>query len=233
MKTRLLSVLAGAALVTLAPVARAQDEAEPEVALTPQALSDALSCRSREALEAFAGPLFLEGKPPAWMHELGEDAGADKATEGMIGLYGYRLSQPARLFEEPVDRVYFLQNWVVTLWPRQKVEAFIAAHKLERAPIKGTEQYYRFVDPDSGPMIGVFEPTGNATAAMLAKAFGERYRPPRRATTCLSGATIPLPRKPNFLMRPASPTPLRRIPPRAWARLSNRIAHNDRHGPDN
>lgn len=177
MKTRLLSILAGAALVTFAPVARAQDAAEPEVALTPKALSDALSCRSREALEAFAGPLFLEGKPPAWMHELGDDAEADKATEGMIGLYGYRLSQPARLFEEAVDRVYFLQNWVVTLWPRQKVEAFIAAHKLQRAPIKGTEQYYHFVDPDSGPMIGVFEPTGNATAAMLAKAFGGEVPP--------------------------------------------------------
>lgn len=177
MKKRLLSVLAGVALVTLAPVARAQDEAEAGVALTPKALSDALSCRSREALEAFAGPLFLEGKPPAWMHELGDDAGGNKATEGMIGLYGYRLSHPARLFEEPVDRVYFLQNWVVTLWPRQKVEAFIAAHKLQRAPIKGTEQYYRFVDPDSGPMIGVFEPTGNATAAMLAKAFGGEAAP--------------------------------------------------------
>jgi hypothetical protein len=149
----------------------AQATADPDnddVPLTPATLGDALSCRSREGLEAFAGTLFLDGKAPAWMRALKED----KQTEGMLGLYGYRLSQPATLLGEPVDRVYFLQNWIVTLWPRAKAQAFIAAHKMARAPIEATEQYYRFIDPDSGPMLGAFEPTGNATAAMLAQAFG-------------------------------------------------------------
>ncbi len=38
---------------------------------------------------------------------------------------------------------------------------------MKRAPIKVTEQYYRFVDPESGPMIGAFAPTDDALAVML------------------------------------------------------------------
>ncbi|NMN07167.1 MULTISPECIES: hypothetical protein [unclassified Novosphingobium] len=166
------ATLAAAFLATAsahAGVQSAGQQEDQDPALTPQALGEALSCRSREALEAFAGALFLGDTSPAWMHEIKDD---DKQTQGMLGLYGYTLSRPVLLLEEPVDRVYFLQNWVVTLWPRKKAKAFIAAQKMARAPIKGTEQYYRFIDPDSGPMLGAFEPTGNATAAMLAKAFG-------------------------------------------------------------
>ena len=162
------SVLLALTLCAAQPVHAQAEPGGDEIALTPQTLGDALSCRSREGLEAFAGTLFLDGKAPAWMRALKED----KQTEGMLGLYGYRLSQPATLLGEPVDRVYFLQNWIVTLWPRAKAQAFIAAHKMARAPIEATEQYYRFIDPDSGPMLGAFEPTGNATAAMLAQAFG-------------------------------------------------------------
>ncbi|WP_062784540.1 hypothetical protein [Novosphingobium capsulatum] len=155
-------------LAGFAPVPVQAQTADGDVPLTPQTLGDALSCRSRDALEAFAGALFLAGDAPPWMHEIKDD----KQTEGMLGLYGYTLAKPAMLLGEPVDRVYFMQNWVVTLWPRKKAEAFIAAHHLERAPIKATEQYYHFIDPESGPMLGAFEPTGNAMAAMLAKAFG-------------------------------------------------------------
>lgn len=142
----------------------AQDEVIP---LTPQALEDAMSCRSRAALGAFGSALFFDMKPPAWMRE----AKDDKQTEGMIGLYGYRLSKPVTLFGEPVEAAYFMGDWVVALWPRAKAMAFIAAQKLERAPIKVTEQYYRFIDPESGPMLGAFEPTGGAMAAMLERAF--------------------------------------------------------------
>lgn len=35
------------------------------IALTPEALGDALSCRSQGAAEAFASALFLTGKPRA------------------------------------------------------------------------------------------------------------------------------------------------------------------------
>jgi hypothetical protein len=162
--------VAAVALAAMTPgAARAQDDAA-EVALTPQTLGDALSCRSREALEAFAGKLFLDDGAPGWMHEIKDD----KRTEGMLGLYGYALSQPAQLLGEPVRQVWFLQNWVVTLWPRQQAEAFIAAHHLARAPIQGTEQYYHFIDPEAGPMLGAFEPTGNATAAMMARALGAK-----------------------------------------------------------
>ncbi|AXB80032.1 hypothetical protein [Novosphingobium sp. P6W] len=141
--------------------------------LTPQTLEDALSCRSHEALGAFATALFLEAKPPSWIRE----TEGSKETEGMIGLFAYRLSKPVALFGEPVTTVYFIGDWLVTLWPRDRANAFIAAQKMERAPITTAEQYYRFIDPENGPMLGAFEPTGGSTAAMLARAFGAEAKP--------------------------------------------------------
>ena len=157
--------------------------ADAPAALTPELLSDALSCRSRDALEAFANGLFLDPKIPAWMKE----GAPDTATEGMLGIEGYTLTTPASLMGQRVDRVYFLNNWIVTLWPRKVAEAFIAAHGLKRAPIAITEQYYRFVDPKRGPMLGAFAPTGNATAALLAKAFGAKAPPPPPADSLFVG----------------------------------------------
>ncbi|WP_420137483.1 hypothetical protein [Sphingomonas sp.] len=148
-------------------------DASDDIPLSPETLSDALSCRSHPAAFAFASALFLENKAPAWM----KGAKDNKATEGMIGLSGFTLTKPAALLGEPVSNVYFLQDWVVTLWPRAKAEAFIKAQKLERAPIKATEQYYRFLDPKAGPMLGAFEPTGGALSAMMAKAFGAEPTP--------------------------------------------------------
>lgn len=141
--------------------------------LTPQALEDALSCRSHEALNLFATALFLEAKPPSWMHETENG----KEAEGMIGLFAYNLSKPAALFGQPVTTVYFMGDWVVTLLPRDRADAFISAQLMKRAPIKAAEQYYRFIDPENGPMLGAFEPTGGSTAAILARAFGAEPAP--------------------------------------------------------
>jgi hypothetical protein len=172
--------------LSLPPYAEAQAKPVPADAsapLTPELLSDALSCRSRDALEAFANGLFLDPKIPAWMKE----GAPDTATEGMLGIEGYTLTTPASLMGQRVDRVYFLNNWIVTLWPRKVAEAFIAAHALKRAPIEITEQYYRFVDPKNGPMLGAFAPTGNATAALLAKAFGAKAPPSPPADSLFVG----------------------------------------------
>lgn len=136
--------------------------------LTPQALEEVLSCRSRAAFGAFGNALFLETKTPSWM----EATEGDEDTRGMLGLYAYTLSRPASMFGETVDTVYFMGDWVVTLWTREQASRLIAGQRLERAPIRIAEQYYRFIDPESGPMLGVFNPTGATTAAMLAKAFG-------------------------------------------------------------
>lgn len=145
-------------------------EAGETIPLSPETLGDALSCRSHPAAGAFASALFLESKPPTWMREIKDS----KETDGMIGLYGFKLSTPVSLLGEPVTTVYFLQDWVVTLWPRDKATAFFKTQKMERAPIEVTEQYYRFIDPETGPMLGAFEPTSGALSAMFAKAFGAK-----------------------------------------------------------
>lgn len=166
-------LLLGFALPAAAQTEPVAVEADEDVPLSPETLGDALSCRSHPAAVAFATALFLEGKPPKWMRAAGER----KETEGMIGLFGYQLSQPVEMLGEPVSTVYFLKDWVVTLLPRSKATAFLAAQKMERAPIKVAEQYYRFVDPEAGPMLGAFEPTGGSMEVAFARAFGEKPPP--------------------------------------------------------
>jgi hypothetical protein len=147
--------------------------AEEEPALTPASLTQVLSCQSRDALGTFAELLFLQNRPPAWMRP----TELPKALDGMIGLYGFAVKGNVSVFGEPVDHVYFIQDWVVALLPRASAERIIRAEKMERAPIAITEQYYRFVDPEIGPMIGGFAPTGDAVAKLLMDAFGSNAAP--------------------------------------------------------
>ncbi|MEG8056381.1 hypothetical protein QP150_06110 [Sphingomonas sp. 22L2VL55-3] len=91
-----------------------------------------------------------------------------------------------------------MSDWVVALLPRASAERVIAAQKMTRAPIAMTEQYYRFVDPESGPMIGGFAPTGDAMAKVFVDAFGgdpaakiAKGRRRRIRKCCWSGATTP------------------------------------------
>jgi hypothetical protein len=144
-----------------------QEEPPREPMLTPTHLRDALSCRSHEAALDFATALFLDDKRPGWMRPYKGEQG-----KGMLGLYGYRLKQPIAFMGREVSTVFFLKDWVVTQLPRQEAMALIAEQRMERAPIKATEQYYRFVDPENGPMLGAFEPTGDPLAALLAAASG-------------------------------------------------------------
>jgi hypothetical protein len=152
------------ALAASPSVAQAEDEA----VATPASLTQVLSCQSRDALGTFAELLFLQNRPPAWMRP----SELPTALDGMIGLYGFAVEGKVSVFGEPVDHVYFLSDWVVALLPRASAERVIAAQKMTRAPIAMTEQYYRFVDPETGPMIGGFAPTGDAMAKVFVDAFG-------------------------------------------------------------
>jgi len=160
-------MIAVAVASTLAAPPSVAQTAQETIA-TPAALTQLLSCQSRDALGTFAELLFLQNRPPAWMRE----SKLPKALDGMIGLYGFAVEGNVSVFGEPVDHVYFMSDWVVALLPRASAERVIAAQKMTRAPIAITEQYYRFIDPETGPMIGGFAPTGDAMANMLVNAFG-------------------------------------------------------------
>lgn len=205
MNATLLRLLLPLSLSLPVPALAQADEAEPEatedavededIPLTPETLGDALSCRSHPTAVAFATALFLQGKPPAWMREIKES----EEAKGVIGLYGYTLSKPVAFLGEQVSTVYFLKDWVVTFWPRDKAAAFIAAQKMERAPIKVAEQYYRFVDPETGPMLGAYEPTGGSIDAALAKAFGGEAPPSPPADHLFVGCNYTPASQANFL----------------------------------
>lgn len=94
-------------------------QSEHEVLPTPASLTQVLSCQSRDALGTFAELLFLQYRPPAWMRP----SKLPKALDGMIGLYGFAVEGNVSVFEEPVDHVYFMSDWVVALLPRRKRRA--------------------------------------------------------------------------------------------------------------
>lgn len=116
---------------------------------------------------AFATTIFLDDEQPDWMH-----AYKGQEAEGMIGVYGYRLRTPISFFGYSTDKIFFMKDWIVTTLSRQAAHTLIRDQHLERAPIRATEQYFRFIDPEGGPMLGAFEPTGNLLANSLAAAFG-------------------------------------------------------------
>lgn len=164
------------------PAEIVQDSRLADPPLTPETLTDALSCRSRDAHIAFATALFLEEKQPDWMRKYeGQEA------EGMIGVYGYRLRTPITFFGFSTDKIFFMKDWIVTALSRQEARTLISDQHLERAPIRATEQYFRFIDPKWGPMLGAFEPTGNLLANSLAAAFGAEPLPSPPAETLFVG----------------------------------------------
>ncbi|WPE23903.1 hypothetical protein [Shinella zoogloeoides] len=142
------------------------EEAQPDAAafeLTPETLAALAECRApREALSETGMVLFMSGSLPAWLKPV-----ADNGHEGMLGLETFELAEPVAVFGKPVTRISFLQEWVVIEDTYDAARTLIEAKGMKRAPIKMTEQYYRFADPESGPMLGAFAPTDNALAMML------------------------------------------------------------------
>lgn len=140
--------------------ARAQTADAP--ALTGEGLGRVLACRgSLDDLEAYGEALF--SKPPLpWLTRVEKNG-----HEGMLGLWTYRLARPITVFGRSVETVSFLNQWVVIELPRAQALALIREQGMQRAPIKVTEQYYHFADPDHGPMLGAFAPTDNAFDLLL------------------------------------------------------------------
>jgi len=164
------------------PVEVAQDSQPADAPLTPGTLTDALSCRSRDAHMSFATALFLDEKQLGWMRKY-----EGREAEGMIGVYGYKLRTPITFFGFQVDKIFFMKDWIVTALSRQEAQALISDQHLERAPVRMAEQYFRFIDPEGGPMLGAFAPTGNLLANSLAAAFGAEPPPSLPAETLFVG----------------------------------------------
>ncbi|MCR6500437.1 hypothetical protein MUO32_15405 [Shinella sp. CPCC 101442] len=131
--------------------------------LTPQILAALAECRApRDVLGEVGMALFMGGTVPAWLTPVDADG-----HDGMMGLETFDLKEPITVFGAPATRISFLQEWVVTERDYDAALATIQKEGMKRAPIRLTEQYYRFVHPESGPMIGAFAPTDDALAVLL------------------------------------------------------------------
>lgn len=131
--------------------------------LTPRTLEQLVECRApREVLGEVGMALFMGGAVPTWLTPVDDDG-----HDGMMGLETFDLKEPITVFGAPTTRISFLQEWVVTEQDHDAALTTIQNEGMKRAPIKLTEQYYRFVDPEAGPMIGSFAPTDDALAVML------------------------------------------------------------------
>ena len=163
--------------------------AEPE--LSPEALQRTIECRGDLAtLGAFGEALFSNKQRPAWLKPV-----SDNRHPGMLGLWTYRLDRPIEVFGRSVDTLSFLKQWVVVELPREAADAIVRDQKLERAPIRITEQYYRFITDEEGPMLGAFAPTDNSLELL----FGGEAKPDAANTTLFVGCNYTPVSKAEFL----------------------------------
>lgn len=147
------------AALALALSASTGTAAEP--ALSPEGLGKLIECRgTTQDLGAYGDVLLADS--PKWLKRVDDNGHA-----GMLGLWSFRLGHPVTIFGRSVETVSFLNQWVVIELPRAEALAVIREQGLLRAPIKITEQYYHFADPEKGPMLGAFAPTDDAFGLLL------------------------------------------------------------------
>lgn len=157
--------------------------------LTPESLQQAIECRgSGEAMLSYAGKLFSD-KPPSWLKQVHGD------HSGLIGLWSYRLDRPITVFGQKADTISFLNDWIVVELPRAQALAIVQQQKMQRAPIHATEQYFRFVDAENGPMYGAFAPGDDA----LDIVFGAAPKPDSENKTLFVGCNYAAVSEEDFL----------------------------------
>ena len=156
----LIRSLTRGAIAVLALAAATTAQAEAAADLSPEALARAVECKDGDAYRAI-GESIWSPQQPKWLKS------SDRPGQP-LGYMEYRVEAPLTVFGRPVDHVGFLTNWVVIELPRDEALAVVKAQAMERLPIRIGEQYYRFVDDDHGPMMGVFELSNDALLALFA-----------------------------------------------------------------
>lgn len=129
--------------------------------VTPDAVSHAIMC-SPDNYAAIANVLYTPEQPRLMTH-VQSDPGS-----GMLGMDAYRLKRPITVFGRSVDRIYLRSDWITIALPAAEARALVRTEGMTRAPIGNTEQYYRFIDPEHGPMLGAFA----GDDGLLLRAFG-------------------------------------------------------------
>lgn len=158
------------AWLSLALLAATASAAADE-ALTPQALEELVQCASFERYQALQ-PALLDvvfDKGPDWIRK--------NEQASTLGVYAYDLKRPIRVFDAETTRLALHKEFVSVPLPSAWTMAEAASRlRLKRAPIRATEQYYRFVGA-GGPMLSVYEMSANPLAALLgAPQQGEALR---------------------------------------------------------
>jgi hypothetical protein len=158
--------------------------------LTPAILKQLLECRGSAAdLFSYAGTLFSD-QPPGWLKEIHANG-----HSGMMGLWTYQLAQPIDIFGHSIDKISFMNNWVVAELSRDAALSLVQQQHMERVPIHSTEQYFHFVDDEGGPMLGAFAPTDDA----LDMAFGATPKADEENKTLFVGCNYSVVSKTDFL----------------------------------
>jgi len=158
--------------------------------LTPATLAQLAECKgSADDLVSYAEMLF-GGDPPSWLKEVHSNG-----HPGMISLWTYQLAQPLDVFGHKTDRISFMDNWVLIELPRAEAQSVVAQGHMERAPIKTSEQYFHFMNEQTGPMLGAFAPTDDA----LDVAFGAPPNADGESKTLFVGCNYSVASKADFL----------------------------------
>jgi hypothetical protein len=159
----------------LAALALAALVASPAVAAPPplESLPAVLRCGDADGFQALADALYTDD----WPGEL-----SPTETDGQpLGYTGFELARPVAFHGRQVGEIGFVQEWIVAPLPRDEARALAAELGMERAPIKSTEQHFKFLQGDPGPLFSVFS-LSDAVALMFT---GE----PQESETLYAGCT--------------------------------------------
>lgn len=116
--------------------------------LTRDELVGLIDCSNRDAYGKM--PAIAIGEAPAWMRR--------NETASSLSTYVYDLDRPIEVFGKARHQVVLYKGFVaVPLGDEEDVQHVVQTQALKRAPGRITRQYYRFMDPEVGPMLSVFE----------------------------------------------------------------------------
>jgi hypothetical protein len=154
------------------------------VALTPENLTDALACRSREAYAAFRFSLSQSVTSVPWM-----DSYFASESNGMLYMHAYRIAKPISVFGREIGSVFFSFDGIFAALNREDALRWVADNGLERLPSKLTRQYYKYLDEKDGRVLTAFESEEPAISMLLDAKLGLPHEPGVPPDTLFAGCS--------------------------------------------
>ncbi len=158
---RMVLILTGCLLTHAGFAAKPPRIDSPDTPLNAQTLQAMIECRDNGERAGLMDLVMLSGEL-SWIKRNTDDSSA--------GMYGYTLKKPLVIFGQPYQQVVLHKDFVSVVLPKNTDIAVLAKqHRLTAIPSTRFKQYYRFINPKTGPMLSVYQLPDDPMAALLGK----------------------------------------------------------------